>query len=556
MKRHSFSKKRPSHSPYESYQSALKGGGFKVRHIDGDGNCLFRSVAHQVYGDDRYHKIVRQKCMDYMELESEYFCNYIDDGKKGLQRYIQWKRRDGCWGDHLEIAAMCELYDRPAEIWSGRGNKTLQTPRDHPTHNANASASSAIPVIRLSYYGGFHYDSIIGNNHSKFLLTSSPGTAEDEKIRSSKIKLAKQIVAEREKKLKEKEEKLNGKSDKKDDEKNIKKDKKNEENGKTINKQQPEVNSIQKTTKLVDKTAESKVKKELNGTIDERRSEQLKNPLSPSVSASNHTTVAPSSSSQKTSKTLSTSLLSWLTDVREINDDDFLNEVGKKVFSLLNPHKKSKSSSPPIITRERLQQELNHCLLKIRDVSMKDYLFVEENLSILFNYSTTLFISKNFAHLFHQHISLNSNNSQEVYIIKAIPIAMIIREHIMKRRKRLTKEILSLDPSNSHIIQTMRRLLAKEIISKPSPEKASNGHTEVDTEEGLTRACFLLHWLLPHFTYKPEGNDQSTQSMSQSRDLFVLLVKVFGRFEFGSISNQTSTRQFLLSLFNEVNQKK
>lgn len=29
-----------------------------------DGNCLFRSVAHQVYGDPNQHKIVRAKVCD------------------------------------------------------------------------------------------------------------------------------------------------------------------------------------------------------------------------------------------------------------------------------------------------------------------------------------------------------------------------------------------------------------------------------------------------------------------------------------------------------------
>lgn len=32
----------------------------------GDGNCLFRSVAHQVYGDPELHQLVREKCAKYM----------------------------------------------------------------------------------------------------------------------------------------------------------------------------------------------------------------------------------------------------------------------------------------------------------------------------------------------------------------------------------------------------------------------------------------------------------------------------------------------------------
>lgn len=44
--------------------------------VEGDGNCLFRSVSHQVYGDDRYHGLVRARCMDYMEVRciKMFFC--------------------------------------------------------------------------------------------------------------------------------------------------------------------------------------------------------------------------------------------------------------------------------------------------------------------------------------------------------------------------------------------------------------------------------------------------------------------------------------------------
>lgn len=31
-----------------------------------DGNCLFRAVADQVYGDSELYDLVRQMCIDYM----------------------------------------------------------------------------------------------------------------------------------------------------------------------------------------------------------------------------------------------------------------------------------------------------------------------------------------------------------------------------------------------------------------------------------------------------------------------------------------------------------
>ena len=64
-------------------------------------------------------------------------------------RYLEQKRRPGCWGDDPEIQAMCELYDRPAELW---GYDTLLGARKLRTFHE--AVGSGRPQMRLSYYGG------------------------------------------------------------------------------------------------------------------------------------------------------------------------------------------------------------------------------------------------------------------------------------------------------------------------------------------------------------------------------------------------------------------
>lgn len=34
--------------------------------VQGDGNCMFRAVADQIYGDEDMHEQVRTYCLDYM----------------------------------------------------------------------------------------------------------------------------------------------------------------------------------------------------------------------------------------------------------------------------------------------------------------------------------------------------------------------------------------------------------------------------------------------------------------------------------------------------------
>lgn len=48
--------------------------GFEIRRMLEDGNCLFRAVADQVYGDSEAYDLARQMCMDYMVI----FLNFPD----------------------------------------------------------------------------------------------------------------------------------------------------------------------------------------------------------------------------------------------------------------------------------------------------------------------------------------------------------------------------------------------------------------------------------------------------------------------------------------------
>ncbi len=45
---------------------------FDVVAVKENGNCLFRVVLLQVYGDASAHAEVRRRCLDYMEAEAEH----------------------------------------------------------------------------------------------------------------------------------------------------------------------------------------------------------------------------------------------------------------------------------------------------------------------------------------------------------------------------------------------------------------------------------------------------------------------------------------------------
>jgi OTU domain-containing protein 5 len=130
---------------FQHYRDSLAAHGLRLHAVEGDGNCLFRSVSHQIYSDDAHHGLVRRFCMDYMESEKEYFEPYVVGDMAAFLRYVEHKRRDGIWGDDPEIQAMCELYDRPAEVYAYDPTSGFRKLR---TFHENRSLSRTRPPIR------------------------------------------------------------------------------------------------------------------------------------------------------------------------------------------------------------------------------------------------------------------------------------------------------------------------------------------------------------------------------------------------------------------------
>jgi hypothetical protein len=100
-----------------AFRALLGRRGAVIVEAAGDGNCMFSAVSHQLYGDAHaWHSLIRAKCMDYMVLEREFFQQWIAD--EGFDQYIARMRCDGQWGDHVELTAISEIYERPIYIYA------------------------------------------------------------------------------------------------------------------------------------------------------------------------------------------------------------------------------------------------------------------------------------------------------------------------------------------------------------------------------------------------------------------------------------------------------
>jgi len=167
----------------EKFQKQLARYNYDLHIVSADGNCLFRSISDQIYGTDKHNLIIREKCMDYIEKNSVFYSQYIEGGEKQMPAYIERKRKDGIWGDNMEIQALSEIYKRPIEIYVN--------PDKPITSFSNISHDKRRYPIKISYHGNKHYNSIVPsiNNFEydlfkKELIDMKPGKYEDDFIKN------------------------------------------------------------------------------------------------------------------------------------------------------------------------------------------------------------------------------------------------------------------------------------------------------------------------------------------------------------------------------------
>ncbi|XP_042338557.1 OTU domain-containing protein 5-A, partial [Plectropomus leopardus] len=111
-----------------------------------------RASADQVYGDQDMHEVVRKHCMDYLMKNADYFSNYVTED---FTTYINRKRKNNCHGNHIEMQAMAEMYNRPVEVYQ-YSTEPINT--FHGIHQNNDEP------IRVSYHRNIHYNSVVNPN--------------------------------------------------------------------------------------------------------------------------------------------------------------------------------------------------------------------------------------------------------------------------------------------------------------------------------------------------------------------------------------------------------
>lgn len=157
------------------FEELLVESNLKIFPVEGDGNCLFRSFSHQLYGDTCFHDIIRASAMKYISIEREYYSQYIVGGLDKVDEYLEHQSRNGAWGDDIEIQALSEIYNKPVEIFAYSNT---------PMRTFHEDSGIGIP-IKVAYHGQSHYNSIVNKDGHRRLIETTPGDYERSIIESA-----------------------------------------------------------------------------------------------------------------------------------------------------------------------------------------------------------------------------------------------------------------------------------------------------------------------------------------------------------------------------------
>ena len=148
-KRRKNKKRRRNDDIDEEFKKHLESLGYFIREVGGDGNCLFRSVSEQMEGNENNYKEYREKCVNYIKENKDFFAPFIEDDET-IDQYIDRMSKNKEWGGNLEIHALSKALEVNFYIYKEE-DKQMFIVKNFEKPKKNVS---------LTYHDGKHFNSL------------------------------------------------------------------------------------------------------------------------------------------------------------------------------------------------------------------------------------------------------------------------------------------------------------------------------------------------------------------------------------------------------------
>jgi hypothetical protein len=137
--------------------SRLETFGLRARTVVGDGNCQFRAVSDQLYGDEAHHGVVRSVCVDQLLCTAERYKDYVVADT--YDAYVAKMSQLGEWGDHVTLQALADSLGVEINLVTSfeSGGLIRVTPQEPPAWQPRPPGG---PPLWLAFWAEVHFNSI------------------------------------------------------------------------------------------------------------------------------------------------------------------------------------------------------------------------------------------------------------------------------------------------------------------------------------------------------------------------------------------------------------
>ena len=136
---------------FKEFQTFLEPRGVFMRDVEGDGNCLFRSIADYVDGDESQHEQYREMAVEYITKHKDYFAMFLLDDEN-IDQYVKDMSESGTWGGHFELVALSALL---------KAKFCLHIKDKDPVIIKSSEMNlKGTKIIHLAYHVDEHYSSV------------------------------------------------------------------------------------------------------------------------------------------------------------------------------------------------------------------------------------------------------------------------------------------------------------------------------------------------------------------------------------------------------------
>ena len=120
--------------------------------IDDDGNCQFRALADQLFGDQERHAELRAAAINQLRSKPEYYKAFVHDAD--WDSYVRRMEQDREWGDQVTLQAVTDAHKVTAHVFSSDPNQR-QFPIVLPSRYHDVDQ-----IVSLSHHPEIHYNSV------------------------------------------------------------------------------------------------------------------------------------------------------------------------------------------------------------------------------------------------------------------------------------------------------------------------------------------------------------------------------------------------------------